>query len=280
MKVFMSWSGARSKAVAELLHSWVKCVVQASQPWISTRGIDRGALWYSEINNELKDTTFGIICLTQENKNAPWILFEAGALAKGLASTRVCTFLVDLNTSDIRDPLAQFNHTLPSKEGLWNLVATLNSSLDANRLELHILERVFETNWPYFETEFAKIKEIIPEVTVVTPREEKDLLSEILEVTRGLDKRMRMLEVTNDETYGKSARNMVLSTRTQHLKMRDAGILAQPEVFMKLQQLASDGASMAELSEFVRSKGIVATSVEEILGSTLRNYVSHVQPAE
>jgi hypothetical protein len=37
MKVFMSWSGQRSKATAELLHYWVKCVVQASQ--LSTRGI-------------------------------------------------------------------------------------------------------------------------------------------------------------------------------------------------------------------------------------------------
>ena len=94
MKVFMSWSGARSRAAAELLSNWTKCVIQATQPWISTRGIDRGALWFSSINDELKDTTVGIVCLTHENKNKPWILFEAGALAKGLANSRVCTFLV------------------------------------------------------------------------------------------------------------------------------------------------------------------------------------------
>lgn len=197
MKVFMSWSGARSKAAAELLHYWIKCVVQASQPWISTRGIDRGSLWFTEINNELKDTTFGIICLTQENKNAPWILFEAGALAKGLANSRVCTFLVDLETKDIRDPLAQFNHTLPDKAGLWNLVLTLNSSLEANRLELNILEGVFETYWPQFQEKFNKIKEEIPETTVVAPREDKDVLAEILENTRNLSQRIRVLEGKN-----------------------------------------------------------------------------------
>jgi len=195
MKVFMSWSGARSKAAAELLYVWVKCVVQASQPWISTRGVDRGSLWFTEINNELKDTTFGIICLTRENKDAPWILFEAGALAKGLASSRVCTFLVDLETTDIRDPLAQFNHTLPDKAGLWNLVRTLNLSLESSRLDINILESVFETYWPQFEQKFARIKEDIPETTTVPPREEKDILAEILESTRNMTQRMRSIEI-------------------------------------------------------------------------------------
>ena len=34
MKVFMSWSGTRSKATAELLCDWTKCVIQALRPWI------------------------------------------------------------------------------------------------------------------------------------------------------------------------------------------------------------------------------------------------------
>ena len=42
MKIFVSWSGKRIKAVAELMSDWLKCVIQASQPWISTRDIDSG----------------------------------------------------------------------------------------------------------------------------------------------------------------------------------------------------------------------------------------------
>ncbi|HHM2111315.1 TPA: toll-Interleukin receptor, partial [Klebsiella pneumoniae] len=61
MKVFISWSGQRSKAVAELFNDWLKCVIQASQPWISTRDIDRGAIWFSEINDKLKDVSVGIV---------------------------------------------------------------------------------------------------------------------------------------------------------------------------------------------------------------------------
>ncbi|MDY0965092.1 hypothetical protein [Massilia sp. CFBP9026] len=194
MKVFMSWSGQRSKLTAELLHGWIKCVIQAAQPWISSKGIERGAMWFSEINNELKDTTIGIVCLTQENKNAPWILFEAGALTKGLASNRVCTFLVDLEPADLQPPLGQFNHTFPTRESMWSLVNTLNNGLETNRLDVVVLQRVFDTYWPQFEAEFKQILADAPPVTVVTPREEKDILSEILETTRHMSQRIRLLE--------------------------------------------------------------------------------------
>jgi len=195
MKVFMSWSGNRSREVANLLDYWVKCVVQASRPWVSTSGIDSGSIWFNQISSELQDTTFGIICLTKENKEAPWILFEAGALAKGLASSRVCTFLIDLETKDIRDPLAQFNHTLPNFDSMWKLVSTLNGSLpEASRLEVTILKGVFETYWPQFKEKFESILKDYPETTVVEPRKQEDILTDILESTRGLERRMRLLE--------------------------------------------------------------------------------------
>ena len=156
MKIFISWSGERSKAVAELLQDWIKCVLQASQPWVSTRDIDRGALWQSQINNQLSDTAIGIVCLTQENKEKPWILFESGALAKGLSQNRVCTFLVDLQPGDVDDPLAQFNHTLPNQSGLRSLVYTLNGCLDTQKLPDRVLERVFDTYWPEFASRFQQ----------------------------------------------------------------------------------------------------------------------------
>src|SRR5918996_3999019 len=35
MKVFISWSGARSQAGAQTLRRWLKHVIQALDPWIS-----------------------------------------------------------------------------------------------------------------------------------------------------------------------------------------------------------------------------------------------------
>ena len=194
MKVFLSWSGNRSKEVASLLSEWLCCVIQAIRPWISTRDLDRGSLWFGEINDQLKDTTVGIICLTQENKTRPWILFEAGALAKGLSTSRVCTFLIDLETTDIVDPLAQFNHTFPTRESILGLVKTLNSALGSDGLDIRILDQVFYTYWPQFESKFSGILEQTNSDEPTIPRPKEDVLSEILENTRIMSSRIRKLE--------------------------------------------------------------------------------------
>ncbi|WP_332403576.1 toll-Interleukin receptor [Vibrio metschnikovii] len=194
MKVFLSWSGQRSKEVANLLSDWLCCVIQASRPWISTRDLDRGSLWFGEINDQLKDTSVGIICLTQENKARPWILFEAGALAKGLSTSRVCTLLVDLEPKDIEDPLAQFNHTFPTRESVLGLVKTLNSTLASNGLDNRILEQVFDTYWPQFEDRFNNILNTTDAQPPSKPRPKEDVLGEILENTRMLNSRIRRLE--------------------------------------------------------------------------------------
>ncbi|MEW7865476.1 TIR domain-containing protein [Aeromonas diversa] len=194
MKVFLSWSGERSRLVATLLDEWLRCVLQAIRPWISTKDIDRGSLWFSEIQDQLQDVTTGIICLTQENKEKPWILFEAGALAKGLSNSRVCTLLIDLEPHDIRDPLAQFNHTKPDQDGIYALVHTLNNRLGDNRLDPAILTKVLDTYWTQFEERFAAIIVNSPVTEKPKARPEKDILTEILDLTRGLNQRLTALE--------------------------------------------------------------------------------------
>lgn len=194
MKIFISWSGQRSLAVAELMSDWIKCVLQASQPWISTRHIERGSLWFSEINEKLRDVSVGIVCLTQENKDKPWILFETGALAKGLSGSRVCTFLIDLSPSDLIDPLAQFNHTQPNEQSVRELVKTLNVCMGESCLEDRVLEKIFDVYWPSFQEGFKKALEENPQKEQVAPRKDKDILAEILENTRALGRRVSMLE--------------------------------------------------------------------------------------
>jgi hypothetical protein len=199
LKVFLSWSGTRSKEVANLLSDWLCCVIQASRPWISTRDLDRGSLWFGEINDQLKDTSVGIICLTQENKNRPWILFEAGALAKGLSTSRVCTLLIDLEPKDVEDPLAQFNHTFPNHDSVLGLVKTLNNTLGNNSLDIRILEQVFNTYWPQFEEKFTKILQTTKTQPPAKPRPNEDVLGEILENTRALSARIRRIENDNEK---------------------------------------------------------------------------------
>lgn len=224
MKVFLSWSGQKSKEVANLLSAWLCCVIQASRPWISTRDLDRGSLWFGEINDQLKDTTVGIICLTQENKARPWILFEAGALAKGLSTSRVCTFLVDLESKDIEDPLAQFNHTFPTQESVFGLVKTLNSTLGANGLDNRILEQVFNTYWPQFKESFTEILSKTDAQPQPEPRPKEDVLGEILENTRMLNSRIRRLEHETERFRMRDLDIPINIIHEQAVEMAKAGI--------------------------------------------------------
>jgi len=260
MKVFVSWSGGRSKAAAELLHDWIKCVVQASRPWISTRGIGRGSVWFAEINNELKDTSVGIICLTHQNKNSPWILFEAGALAKGLTTNKVCTFLVDLTPTDIQDPLAQFNHTFPTKEGILSLVATLNSTLESP-LDSSIMLSVFETFWPNFEERFSKILKDHPQEVEVVVRSNDSMLEETLSGTRNLGHKIREME---SQLSGSQS-----SLRSQNLSM-PANLWSTPDISLDegvsiIRDALKNGASFEETHRRMTSIGLGKKQAKELI---------------
>jgi hypothetical protein len=225
MKVFISWSGERSRAVADLLDGWIQCVLQAATPWMSSKDIDRGSLWFSEITDQLKDTKIGIVCLTKANKEKPWILFESGALAKGLSSSRVCTFLIDLESTDVSNPLAQFNHTLPDKEGVYELIRTLNSALGDQALREKVLEQVFDTYWPQFEQKFKEIIEESEAEEHAPERTDESILTEVLRTVRGMDKRIRTLERPQRELFGSdrilSKKNLIDLDRRVYMMLKD-----------------------------------------------------------
>ena len=79
-KVFLSWSGDLSRKLADALRSWLPSALQSVKPYFTPEDIEKGAKWGSEISKELESSNIGIVCLTRDNTEKPWILFEAGAL--------------------------------------------------------------------------------------------------------------------------------------------------------------------------------------------------------
>src|SRR5262245_20899010 len=113
MKVFISWSGNTSHAIALVLRDWLPSVLQSIEPFVSSEDTEKGARWATEIAQRLSDTLFGILCVTGENLSSPWLNFEAGALSKSLDKSKVSPFLVGLRPVDLVGPLSQFQATLP-----------------------------------------------------------------------------------------------------------------------------------------------------------------------
>jgi hypothetical protein len=187
MKVFISWSGEKSRAVAHTLREWLPSVIQAIEPWMSADDIDAGARWNVAINSELKEGSFGIICLTKSNQTAPWIMFEAGALAKAIDGTHVVPYLIDLPRSDIvrNSPLTQFQAKQADDEGTWQIIKAINKSMP-NPLLDEQLRRTFDKWWP----ELGNALQDLPDSGDVAEQPPKrttdDLLEEILDLTRAV----------------------------------------------------------------------------------------------
>lgn len=186
MKVFMSWSGERSKAVASALSGWLADVFRDVEPWMSAHNIDAGQRWGHELGEQLGSSNFGILCLTPENLESPWLLFEAGALSKFIGQARVVPYLFQLSTTDVPFPLAQFQGVQATNAGTLDLVKSINTSLE-RPIPDDRLERFFEKWWPDLE----KGLELVPtEKEGVTPthRSERALLEEILQTVRNMSR--------------------------------------------------------------------------------------------
>ena len=183
MKVFISWSGERSKAVAEALRYWLPKVIQALEPWMSADDIEKGTRWRSGIATELEQSSVGIICLTRENLDSTWIHFEAGALSKQQQNTYVCTLLFDLEPTDIREPLAQFQATKAEKSDLRKLVSTINNTLGDVKLPESELAESFDIWW-------TKLQSLLSAIAPPTRpsqkaiRKDREILDEILSLVR------------------------------------------------------------------------------------------------
>ncbi|HLX73040.1 MAG TPA: toll-Interleukin receptor [Verrucomicrobiae bacterium] len=185
MKVFISWSGELSHRVAAILNDWIPNVIQNAQPWLSSEDIEKGEIWFGAISEKLSDISIGIICLTVENLNAPWILFEAGSLSKGLTKNRVCTLLIENQSTDLKPPLSQFNWTRPVKADMAKLVETINAVDKDKALPAERLTKAFERWWPDFEERFKAAKKGLT-TTATAKRNPEEMIEEILTTVRAI----------------------------------------------------------------------------------------------
>jgi hypothetical protein len=212
MKVFISWSGELSKKIAELLKTWIPNVLQNAEPWISSEDIEKGEVWFGAISEKLADISVGIICLTKINLNAPWILFEAGSLSKGLAKNRICTLLIDLEPSDLKPPLAQFNATKALKADMAKLIKTINAVSNEKALAEARVEAAFEMWWPDFEKRFNESVKSLPP-SLGPRRSVEDMTSEILTTVRAMHNQMQETPVLDLDSAMQRARDRIFSSR-------------------------------------------------------------------
>jgi len=196
-KVFISWSGDLSNKLANAVRQWLPGVLQFVKPYFTPSDIEKGTKWASDIAGELENSDIGIICLTKENLTKPWILFEAGALSKNLDNSRVCTLLFGIDSTDLKGPLTTFQTTRFDKNDFKKLVKTINNTGGDSKLEDTVLDQVFEMWWDKLKSQIDEIIANHKNNNEPEHRTERDILEEILELTRlGAMKRTREYEIS------------------------------------------------------------------------------------
>lgn len=181
--MFISWSGERSQRLAELLKGWIPNVIQTVECFYSDTGIRAGDRWNEEINAQLEETDFGILCVTPANIGAAWLNYEAGALAKRVtAKSRVVPVTMGFAPGTLPAPLRQFNGVSDDREGFKKLITSIaeaaQSPVDVNE--------VFDVWWPQLETKLAQLPGPTADASPPAPPSTEDVLSEVLGIVQGL----------------------------------------------------------------------------------------------
>lgn len=221
MKIFISWSGQTSHKVATVIRDWLPSVIQSVVPYVSSEDIDKGARWSTDIAGELNQSAFGILCVTRDNVNAPWLNFEAGALGKSVDKSRVSPFLFRIKRSEVEGPILQFQSTICEKEDVLKLLKSINASCGEHGIDEARLERTFDVWWPSLKKELDALPEDKPQEGLhekkhASPTAHMDkILEEVLELSRLNQKLLRNPEELFPPQYLDKVMNKHMSREMQ-----------------------------------------------------------------
>lgn len=219
MKVFISWSGPRSALLADALREWLQDVIQSIECFTSSEDIRAGQRWNNEINTQLNETDFGVLCVTQENTASQWLNFEAGALAKRINDdARVVPVTLGFAPAVLEEPLKQFNGVRADRAGILKLVSSIAESAKAT-LDVN---KAFERWWPDLEARIDAIPDAEHEVEPPPAPEVPEMFSDIMSSLRGLTNEMR--DANRYRDHPQSGRLSAEARGIAELMARDEGL--------------------------------------------------------
>lgn len=189
MKVFISWSGPETREFATFLRDWLQGVIQAVKPWMSEKDIAKGRHSMAELRAQLADTRLGIVVLTAANQGSQWVNFEAGAISNSVGEGSVIPLLLDLGKTDVVGPLSQFQAVdAADRTEVHQMLDAINRA-QHEPLPERVLAHASEREWAGFEAEVRRFRSATRAMAEVVPaRDEREVLAEILETVRALDR--------------------------------------------------------------------------------------------
>jgi hypothetical protein len=206
--VFVSWSGSASRKVAESLREWLPKVLQSVHPFVSSKDVAAGAVWFDSVAEQLRRSKFAIICVTPDNLDSTWLHFEAGAIGMAVPEgTSVVPYLLGVKTTDLKPPLSFYQAQPADTDGTRKLLTAINRGAS---IPVESLDETFDVWWPLLESQLEAARSEVTEPGTFAQRSERDLLEEILEVTRTMARAIPMSRPGDDAPQRAAQRRLEL----------------------------------------------------------------------
>jgi TIR domain len=212
MKIFVSWSGVRSAAVAEILKEYLPVINNSFELWLSSEDITKGSRSTLEIAKALAAARAGIICLTPNNLTSAWILFEAGGIAKQVENPLACTLLIGLEPRDVSKPLSEFQHTRLNEKELLQLVKNLNNAAREGARKDTEIDKAFALCWPEIDAKLGKLPTDGP--TKLPQRTVEGMLEELIDLARATSSEVAEI---NHRTVAEFEKSLAMQVQLEYL---------------------------------------------------------------
>ncbi len=150
-KVFISWSMPRAGGVAKGFKALLDMVLPEYEAFLSS-DIPSGTDWWPKLRQSLEDPTTGVVFLTPENRENPWLNFEAGALANSPAGKVMPILCFGLEETSLGPPMSAFQARRCDRDGIERLLCDLNEAVERERRrdKAHV-EKQVKAFWKDFE---------------------------------------------------------------------------------------------------------------------------------
>lgn len=155
-QAFISWSGHAAKEKAAALKRLIKDVLPEANVFMSDHDIPVGSLWLDTITSALDRSIAGVVIVTADNVDSPWLHFEAGALSNRVERRMVIPLLSGVEITAISaTPLSAFQAVPLNKDNICKICESFASALGIVR-EGGAIGRAFGKFWSDYENDLLK----------------------------------------------------------------------------------------------------------------------------
>ncbi|MBR3569425.1 MAG: TIR domain-containing protein [Oscillibacter sp.] len=151
VQIFISWSKSVSHEIGQALYEWLPTVNPSWKTYISD-DLEAGSVWFPELMKRLKTANIALLCVTRENLDSPWLLFEAGAFL--IREIPVVPILFRVKSSELENsPLHYLQSVELSEGGIRRLLGICGDGLSTEDTS-----KTFAETYPELEAKIRAIR--------------------------------------------------------------------------------------------------------------------------